>query len=143
MCKEFFKFWIFDVFCCLVYIYYGMVIKEVYICYGLVQLYYCFYEECIIVCFGINEECDDFLYEVVMFFYFMYRDFQCFLMCYCNELLVLKFFKFEKNFYWLYMICCKKQDRECIMFQWVDDFFYLKVLSYWGGKSVVLLGGKN
>lgn len=143
MCKEPPKPWTSDAPCCPVHTHYGMVIKEVHTRYGPAQLHHCPHEECIIACFGTNEERDDFLHEVATSFHFMYRDPQCPLTCYCNELLVLKLSKSEKNPHRLYMTCRKKQDRECTMFQWADDFPHPKVLSHWGGKSAVPLGGKN
>ena len=43
---------------------YGMCIKEIKTKYGLAQLHHCPHKECVIACFGDNEQRDEFIYQV-------------------------------------------------------------------------------
>ena len=101
-----------------------MAIKEIETKNGPAQLHYCPEEGCVVSCFGTNEERDTFLDAVARSLHFKYRKKDCPLRCFCDEMLLLKLSRSEKNPNRLYF-CCRK--RTCNMFQWGDDWPHKKV----------------
>ena len=107
---------------------YGLLIKEIATKFGPAQLHYCPHEQCIISCFGDLEERDKFMHEVTRSLHFHYRDPHCPLVCFCNDVLVLKMSKSEKNPNRVFMTC---RHRKCKMFQWIDTLPHEKVEDHW------------
>ena len=106
---------------------YGMCIEEIFTKNGPSQLHHCPHEECIVACFGNNEECDFFLECVQRSLHHHYRNPHCPLVCFCGDL-ILKLSKSEKNTDRLYLRCRKQ---ECNMFQWADTFPHDRVRHHW------------
>ena len=107
---------------------YGMCIKEIKTKNGPAQLHHCPHEECVIACFGDNEQRDEFIYQVDRSLHQHYRDPHCPLVCYCGDLLCLKLSHSEKNPNRLFLTCKKG---ECKMFQWGDEWPRQWIEDHW------------
>ena len=109
---------------------YGLVEKEVQTKYGPARLHKCHHPECIISCFGSEEERDHFVEFVKCNLHWQYRDKHCPLVCFCNNLLALKMSHSEKNPDRLFL-SCRRREGGCKMFMWGDDFAPLSVTDHW------------
>ena len=109
---------------------YGMVVKDIQTKYGPARLHKCLHPECIISCFGTDEERDHFLFQVDRGLHWQYRDKHCPLVCFCGNLLSLKMSRSEKNPDRLFL-SCRCRDGGCKMFMWGDDKASTGVTDHW------------
>ena len=111
---------------------YGMCEKEIDTKRGPSRFHHCPHEECPVSCFGDEQDVSWYLYVVDRSLHFKYRDPHCPLICFCNELLLLRVSGSEKNKDRLYFTCRRREeDGGCKTFQWGDVAPRKKLDTHW------------